>query len=153
MLLLLLLLLLLLPSCMCGSLLLIFAFAMFLDNLRPPLFALHLGVAGFMAAQEASSEAAATQVGAMVTAKVPYMLHGTVLVPEYPGALHVNVHSAPLATSEEAQELVYALFPAPPAAMLLVHCAGTAQHVAASLVAHAVPAQKVEAAAPIKAPV
>ena len=78
-------------------------------------------------------EAAATQVGAMVAAKVPYM-HGTVLVPEYPVATHVNVQSAPLATSEAEQSVVYASFPVPPAAMLPVHGAGTASQQTAAVV-------------------
>jgi len=60
------------------------------------------------------------QVGATVAAKVP-AVHVTALVPEYPVALHVNVQSAPLATAEAEQSVVYALFPAPPAAMLPVH--------------------------------
>jgi len=93
----------------------------------------HLGGVADMAEQVASSEAAATQVGAMVTAKVPYM-HGTVLVPEYPVATHVNVQSAPLATSEAEQSVVYASFPVPPAAMLPVHGAGTASQQTAAVV-------------------
>jgi len=48
-------------------------------------------------------------------------MHGTVLVPKYPVATHVNVQLAPLVTSEAEQSVVYASFPDPPAAMLPVH--------------------------------
>jgi hypothetical protein len=77
----------------------------------------------------------AEQVGATVVAKVP-AVHKTVLVPEYPDAAHDNVQSSPLLTAEPEQELVYASFPLPPAAMLSVQ-SGVQQ----SEEAHVAPAQ------------
>ena len=52
------------------------------------------------------------QVG-LFEAKLP-AVQSTVAVPEYPAVEHVRVQLAPLATSEEAQLLVYELVPEPP---------------------------------------
>jgi hypothetical protein len=76
----------------------------------------------------ASQVVSLTHIGAHPvwgTTKIP-AIHLRTLVPEYPVALHVNVQSAPLAVSVDAQSLVYCRLyqDSPPSGNLSVHASG-----------------------------